>query len=97
MGMSALGWELPLDAICVNGSFAQKVYFAKSNERPKTTVRVGRTRCSAASLKQTLIRCCSIVEVLRSAKRDQVSVRSCTNGRFFDLIKNDPRRFKLAV
>jgi hypothetical protein len=27
--MSALGWELPLDVICVNGSFAQIVYFAK--------------------------------------------------------------------
>ena len=39
--MSALGWERPLDAICVNGSFVQKVYFAKSHERPKTTGRVG--------------------------------------------------------
>jgi hypothetical protein len=27
--MSALGWELPLDAICINGSYAQKVSFAK--------------------------------------------------------------------
>jgi hypothetical protein len=27
--MSALGRELPLDAICVNGSFAQIVTFAK--------------------------------------------------------------------
>jgi hypothetical protein len=34
MAMSALGWELPLDAICINGSFAQKVSFAKSRERP---------------------------------------------------------------
>jgi hypothetical protein len=51
MAMSALGWELPLDAICTNGSFAQKVYFAKSHERPKTTIRVGRARCDAASPK----------------------------------------------
>jgi hypothetical protein len=29
MAMSALGWELPLDANCVNGSFAQKATFAK--------------------------------------------------------------------
>ncbi|MEH6524297.1 hypothetical protein [Sulfitobacter sp.] len=36
--MSALGWELPLDVICVNGSFAQKVYFAKLHERPKAIV-----------------------------------------------------------
>ncbi len=33
-GMSTLGWELPLEATCVNGSFAQKVYFAQSEERP---------------------------------------------------------------
>jgi hypothetical protein len=33
--MSALGWELPLDAICTNGSNAQIVYFAKSRERTK--------------------------------------------------------------
>jgi hypothetical protein len=31
IGMSALGWEPPLDAICTNGSNAQKVYFAKSD------------------------------------------------------------------
>jgi hypothetical protein len=67
--MSALGWELPLDAICTNGSNAQIVYFAKSRERPKTTVHVGLARCSAASPKQTLIRCCSIIEVVRSPQR----------------------------
>ncbi|MFT5006840.1 MAG: hypothetical protein ACI8YI_002469, partial [Paracoccaceae bacterium] len=33
--MSALGWELPLDAICTNGSNAQLVYFAKSRGQPK--------------------------------------------------------------
>jgi hypothetical protein len=37
--MSALGWELPLDTICINGSFAQKVYFAKSHERPRADSR----------------------------------------------------------
>jgi hypothetical protein len=37
--MSALGWELPLDAICVNGSFAQKVHFAKSRELLKPDLR----------------------------------------------------------
>jgi hypothetical protein len=36
--MSALGWELPLDTICINGSFAQKAYFAKSRERPLADV-----------------------------------------------------------
>jgi hypothetical protein len=35
IGMSALGWEPPLDAICTNGSNAQEVYFAKSRDRPK--------------------------------------------------------------
>jgi hypothetical protein len=29
IGMSALGWELPLDAICTNGSNAQIATFAK--------------------------------------------------------------------
>jgi hypothetical protein len=28
-----LGWELPLDVFCTKGSYAQKVYFAKSRER----------------------------------------------------------------
>jgi hypothetical protein len=28
---SALGWEQPLDAFCINDSYAQKVYFAKSD------------------------------------------------------------------
>ena len=74
--MSALGWELPLNAICTNGSFAQKVYFAKSRERHITTVRVGPARCDAASPKQTLIRCCSSIEVLRSAQRDFVTVHA---------------------
>jgi hypothetical protein len=31
--MSALGWELPLDAILITGSFAQIVTFAKLRER----------------------------------------------------------------
>jgi hypothetical protein len=43
--MTALGWELPLDAICVNGSFAQIVTFAKLRERPEAEV-----RCVAALL-----------------------------------------------
>jgi hypothetical protein len=34
MPTSALGWELPLDVICINGSFAQIATFAKSRERP---------------------------------------------------------------
>jgi hypothetical protein len=38
LAMSALGWELPLDAICVNGSYAQIATFAKSRERPKPAV-----------------------------------------------------------
>jgi hypothetical protein len=40
MAMTALGWELPLDAICVNGSFAQLMYFAKSRQRPIAAVHV---------------------------------------------------------
>jgi hypothetical protein len=48
---SALGWERSLDANSVNGSFAQKAYFAKSRERPKITARVGPARCDAASPK----------------------------------------------
>jgi hypothetical protein len=77
MAMSALGWERPLDAICVNGSFAQIVYFAKSHERPKIAARVGPARCDAASPKQTLVRCCSIIEVVRSNTQDLVRLRSC--------------------
>jgi hypothetical protein len=73
-GMSALGWELPLDAMCINGSYAQKVYFAKSHERPKTTIRVGRARFGADSPKQTLIRCCSILEELESSLRDETDL-----------------------
>jgi hypothetical protein len=34
MSMSALGWELPLDAICANGSYAQEAGFAKSDPVP---------------------------------------------------------------
>ena len=30
---SALGWELPLAAICINGSYAQIATFEKSSER----------------------------------------------------------------
>ncbi|MEH6521941.1 MAG: hypothetical protein V7775_12080 [Sulfitobacter sp.] len=72
MAMSPLGWELPLDANWINGSYAQKAYFAKSRERPKITARVGPARCDAASTKQTLIRRRSIIEVLRSAQRTKL-------------------------
>jgi hypothetical protein len=41
---SALGWELTLDGICIDGSFAQIVYFAKSHERPKADLRRGRSQ-----------------------------------------------------
>jgi hypothetical protein len=42
-----MGWELPLDAICIDGSFAQKVYFAKSHERsfPAIHSLIGMLRC----------------------------------------------------
>ncbi len=50
------------------------MYFAKSRERPNITVRVGPTRCSAASPKQTLMRCCRIIEVSRSAKPDEAGL-----------------------
>jgi hypothetical protein len=70
-----LGWEQPLDAFCINDSYAQKATFAKSRERPKITARVGPARCDAASPKQTLIRRRSIIEVLRSAQRDFSAIR----------------------
>ena len=46
--MSALGWELPLDAIYTNGSNAQKVYFAKWHERPLAAIH-GFRPCRAAA------------------------------------------------
>jgi hypothetical protein len=87
-----------LDAICANGSYAQKATFAKSRERPKITARVGPARCDAASPKQTLIRRRSIIEVLRSAQRTLLPfVKFCsksafgsnhsTNGRFWRVLE----------
>ncbi len=54
MVMSALGWELPLDAILVNGSFAQKATFAKSRERPIADLHQFVGCFGAASRKATL-------------------------------------------
>ncbi len=61
-----------------NGSYVQKVYFAKSGERPKITVRVGPARCSVAFPKQTLIRCCSIIEVVGPATRTKLPLKGVT-------------------
>ena len=44
---SALGWELPLDAIYTNGSNAQIAYFAKSHERLTADVGDSIYRCTA--------------------------------------------------
>jgi hypothetical protein len=68
---NTIGGKRSFAAVCLNGSYAQKAYFAKSRERHKITARVGLARCDAASPKQTLIRCCSIIEVFRSATRDK--------------------------
>ncbi len=57
---------------------AVKATFAKSRERSKITARVGPARCDAASPKQTLIRCCSIIEVLRSAQRTKPTLAAST-------------------
>jgi hypothetical protein len=49
LAMSALGWELPLDAICTNGSNAQKVTFAKFHLFPDSSLSCGVQRKLAVS------------------------------------------------
>jgi hypothetical protein len=49
-----MGWELPLDAVCVKGSFAQIATFAKSRERLRADVHRSAIRCIAVSPKRTM-------------------------------------------
>jgi hypothetical protein len=55
MAMSALGWELQLGAICIKGSFAQEVYFAKSRERIIADLHSLVARCNTVFPKRTLV------------------------------------------
>ena len=72
--------RFPLDVSKGHVRFGLKATFAKSRERSKITARVGPARYDAASPKQTLIRCCSIIEVLKSAVRDLAPFRcGCAN------------------